>query len=96
MRAVNEARMREQAVSDAIATQGIHDLLNEATMWLQYSRGVTSTLADLIHEADEVDCQQLALSLEAIAAMTRLGAHQLSEARAQAYWGAVTEVAHQT
>jgi hypothetical protein len=50
-----------------------HDLLNDATMWLQYARGVTTVLADLIHEAEEVDCKQLSLSLEAISAMTRLG-----------------------
>jgi hypothetical protein len=61
-----------------------HDLLNDATMWLQYARGVTTVLADLIHEAEEVDCQQLSLSLEAIAAMTRLGVQQLGEARAMA------------
>ncbi|UPG92640.1 hypothetical protein [Luteibacter aegosomatissinici] len=96
MRAVNEARMPEHVEADTSDAQGIHDLLNEATMWLQYSRGVTATLADLIHEADEVDCQQLALSLEAIAAMTRLGVHQLSEARAQAYWGAASEVPDRT
>ena len=63
-----------------------HDLLNDATMWLQYARGVTTVLADLIHEAEEVDCQQLSLSLEAIAAMTQLGVQQLGEARAIAHW----------
>lgn len=63
-----------------------HDLLNDATMWLQYARGVTTVLADLIHEAEEVDCQQLSLSLEAIAAMTRLGVQQLGEARVMGHW----------
>jgi len=65
-----------------------HDLLNDATMWLQYARGLTATLADLIHEAEDVDCKQLALSLEAIAAMTRLGVQQLAQARAQTHWAA--------
>ncbi|UPG96488.1 hypothetical protein [Luteibacter aegosomatissinici] len=69
--------------------QSTDDLLNDATTWLQYARGVTLTLADLIHEAEEVDCQNLALSLEAIAAMTRMGTQQLGEARAQARWDAV-------
>jgi hypothetical protein len=55
-------------------------------MWPQYARGVTTVLADLIHEAEEVDCQQLSLSLETIAAMTRLGVQQLGEARAMAHW----------
>ncbi|WP_429245400.1 hypothetical protein [Luteibacter sp. 621] len=71
---------------DAGNVQTTHDLLNEATMWLQYSRGVTATLADLIHEADEVDYKGLGLSLEAIAAMTLLGTQRLSEAHAQICW----------
>jgi len=66
----------------------VHDLLNDATLWLQYSRGVTATLADLIHEADNVDCRQLSLTLEAIAAMTSHGTRQLGEARAQMSWEA--------
>lgn len=68
------------------------ELLNDATTWLQYARGVTLTLADLIHEAEEVDCQHLALSLEAIAAMTRMGTQQLGEARAQARWEAMASI----
>jgi hypothetical protein len=78
-----------QAIPDQLTTEpqpSPHDLLNDATMWLQYARGVTTVLADLIHEAEEVDCQQLSLSLEAIAAMTRLGVQQLGEARAMAHW----------
>ncbi|QDE39760.1 hypothetical protein FIV34_11365 [Luteibacter pinisoli] len=63
-----------------------HELLNEATLWLQYSRGVTSMLADLLHESDEVDCGQLALALEAVAAMTLIGTQHLNEAHAQAHW----------
>ena len=56
------------------------------------SNNVTLTLADLIHEAEEVDCQHLALSLEAIAAMTRMGTQQLGEARAQARWEAMANI----
>jgi hypothetical protein len=33
-----------------------------------------------------VDCGQLALALEAVAAMTLLGAQHLNEAHAQAHW----------
>lgn len=69
-----------------------HDLLNDATMWLQYARGVTATLADLVHEAEELDCKQLSLSLEAIAAMTLRGLQKMSDARAEAHWDAVSSV----
>jgi len=50
-----------------------HDLLNEATEWLQYSRGMTQLLSELVHEADAVDCAKMGLALEAIAALTRAG-----------------------
>lgn len=64
----------------------VHDLLNDATEWLQYARGMTSLLADLVHEADAVDCHQMALGLEAIAAMTRAGVHYAAEAHARLSW----------
>jgi hypothetical protein len=64
----------------------LHELFNDATCWLQQARGVTSTLADLIHEADTVDCAQLALSLEAIAAMMRAGIERVGEAHARWSW----------
>jgi phosphoribosyl 1,2-cyclic phosphodiesterase len=66
----------------------VHDLLNDATLWLQYARGVTAMLADLIHEAEDFDCKHLSLSLEAIAAMTSHGTRQLGEARARMNWEA--------
>ncbi|UPG93885.1 hypothetical protein [Luteibacter aegosomatissinici] len=69
----------------------VHDLLNDATQWLQYARGVTAMLADLIHEAEDFDCKHLSLSLEAIAAMTSHGTRQLGEARAQLSWEAAME-----
>lgn len=72
----------------------VHDLLNDATQWLQYSHGVTATLADLIHEADNVDYAQLSLTLEAIAAMTLHGTRQLGEARAQMTWEAAMKGEH--
>lgn len=76
-------KAQHTCVGDAHAPSS-HELFNEATEWLQYARGVTQLLADLIHEADEVDCKQVALSLEAIGAMTRLGIHGMGEARALA------------
>ncbi|UPG93400.1 hypothetical protein [Luteibacter aegosomatissinici] len=64
----------------------VHELLNEATLWLQYARGVTSTLADLVHEADSVDYKQLGLSLEAVAAMTQAGVERVGRAHARWAW----------
>lgn len=64
----------------------VHELLNEATEWLQYARGVTGLLADLVHEADTVNCQRMALGLEAIGALTRMGVQCATTAQAKSCW----------
>ena len=58
-----------------------HELLNEATEWLQYARGVTQLLAELVHESDDLDCAQMSLALDAIGAMTQRGIWCLAEGR---------------
>lgn len=63
-----------------------HDLLNEATEWLQYARGLTQLLAELIHESDAVDCGRVAIGLESIAAMTRMGLQCTADAHARMSW----------
>lgn len=63
-----------------------HDFLNEATEWLQFSRGITELLAELIHESDNVDCRRMALGLEAIGALTRMGLQCTAHAHARMSW----------
>jgi hypothetical protein len=63
-----------------------HDLLNEATEWLQYARGLTELLAELVHESDTVDCGRMALGLEAISAITRMGLQCTAHAHARISW----------
>nr|WP_063574401.1 hypothetical protein [Luteibacter rhizovicinus] len=65
-----------------------HELLNEATEWLQYSRGVTQLLAELVHESEDLDCAQMSLALDAIGAMTQRGLWCLAEGRAGLVGGA--------
>ncbi|UPG95784.1 hypothetical protein [Luteibacter aegosomatissinici] len=88
MNVVNDTWPVRHAGDSASCDPSAHELLNEATQWLQYARGVTSLLADLIHEADGVDCKQVALSMEAIAAMTHLGTERVGQAHAQWHWQA--------
>ena len=57
-------------ISEAETTT--HDLLNQATEWLQYARGLTELLAELVHESDAVDCNRMAMGLEAISALTEI------------------------
>lgn len=67
-----------------------HDLLNGAIEWLQYARGLSELLADLVHESDTVDCRRMALSLEAIGALTNLGVQCTAQAHARMSWENVT------
>jgi len=60
-----------------------HDLMNEAREWLQYARGVTQLLAELVHETDAVECTRMALALDAIGAMTQRGMRCAAEAHAR-------------
>ncbi|MDQ7997207.1 MAG: hypothetical protein AAGC76_15310 [Luteibacter sp.] len=64
-----------------------HDLMNEATEWLQYARGLNGLLADLIHESDAMDCQRVALGMEAIGALMRMGIHCMAQAHVRMCWG---------
>jgi hypothetical protein len=63
-----------------------HDLMNEATEWLQYARSLTRLLADFIHEADAVDCVRVAHSLEAIGALTHMGVQCAAQAHVRMSW----------
>lgn len=72
-------RARYYADPDATA----HDLLNNAAELLQYARGLTELLAEFVHESDTVDCRRMALSLDAIASLTQMGAHCAAEAHAR-------------
>jgi len=63
-----------------------HCLLNEATEWLQYARGVSELLAELVHESDTVNCRRMALGLDAISALTRMGLQCTAHAHARMSW----------
>jgi hypothetical protein len=63
-----------------------HDLMNDAAELLQYARGLTELLAEFVHESDTVDCRRMALSLDAVAALTRMGAQCAAEAHARMCW----------
>lgn len=63
-----------------------HELMNAATEWLQYARGLTGLLADLVHEAEVVDCQRMALGLEAIGALTLMGVQCTAQAHVRICW----------
>lgn len=75
-------RARYYADPDASA----HELLNNAAELLQYARGLTELLAEFVHESDSVDCRRMALSLDAVAALTQMGAHCAAEAHARMAW----------
>jgi hypothetical protein len=47
---------------------------------------LTELLAEFVHESDTVDCRRMALSLDAVAALTQMGAHCAAEAHARLAW----------
>jgi hypothetical protein len=64
----------------------VHELLNEATEWLQYACGISELLAELVHESDSVDSRRMALALEAIGKITRTGAQRTAQAHTMLHW----------
>jgi len=81
-------RMARQPIHEIDSEASTHDLLNEATEWLQYARGLTELLAELVHESDTFDCRRMALGLEGIGAMTRMGLRYTAHAHARMSWDA--------
>lgn len=84
---VSKKRLAERSIgyhADPEATA--HELMNESVQWLQYARGLVGLLADLIHEADTVDCQRMALGLEAIGALTHMGVQCTGQAHVRLCW----------
>jgi hypothetical protein len=79
---LSEPRVGYHADPEASA----HDLMNESLQWLQYARGLVGLLSDLVHEADTVDCQRMALGLEAIGALTYMGVQCAAQAHVRMCW----------
>ena len=79
-------RRADALVGHADPDASAHELLNNATEFLQYARGLTELLAEFVHESDTVDCRRMALSLDAVAALTQMGAHCAAEAHARLSW----------
>lgn len=86
MNASTEDRVARRPSHGIEADASTHDLLNDATEWLQFARGVTELLAELVHESDTVDCRRMALGLEAIGALTRMGLQCTAHAHARMSW----------
>ena len=90
-------RRESHTNADAVQCVGkdasVHDLLNEATEWAQYASGVAELFSDLVHEADVVNCRQMALALEAVSAISRLGAQRVAQAHAMLHWEQAKEEA---
>ena len=86
MTAPNSDKMDGRVTYHVDPEASAHDLMNAAVEWLQYARGVTRLLADLVHEADTIDCQRMALGLEAIGAMMQMGVQCTAQAHVRMYW----------
>jgi hypothetical protein len=63
-----------------------HDLMNEATQWLQFARGLTGLLSEFVHEADVIDGKRLALGLDGIEALMHMGVQCTAQAHVRMCW----------
>jgi hypothetical protein len=63
-----------------------HDLMNDATEWLQYSRGLTHLLSELLHDADGVKGEDIAIALDAIEVLTHMGLQSATQAHTRMLW----------
>jgi hypothetical protein len=63
-----------------------HELMNDATEWLQYARGLTGLIAELVYEAEEVKCKDMASALDAIEAMMHMGLQCATQAHTRMVW----------
>ncbi len=91
METTNGNRMHPECSLGMDPEATAHSLLNEATEWLQYSRGISELLAELVHESDTVDCRRMALGLEAISALTRMGLQCAAHAHVRVSWAQACE-----
>jgi len=74
-----------------------HELLNEATEWLQYARGVTGLLMERISEMDLDDIKRepkLVIALEGVSAMMNLGVQCAAEAHSRMGWERAMAAGH--
>jgi len=86
MRISEDSHSASSAGHDVGSTPTVHELLNEATEWLQYACGISELLAELVHESDGVDSRRMGLALEAIGKIARTGAHCTAQAHAMLHW----------
>jgi len=65
-----------------------HELLNQATEWLQYSHGMIELLAELIADVGVVDTNRMVLALQGLGAMSNMGLQCAAQAHRQMVWEA--------
>jgi len=90
MNAPNDHWMVRHASYDVDPTATAHDLFNDAREWLHYARALTELLADVVHEEDAPENRRLAISLEAIGALTHMGLQCVAHGHARMQWEAAS------
>lgn len=87
MNTVKEGRpltRRENCIFDPDAST--HELLNDATEWLQYAGGVIDLTRDLAHEPEGSDTGRMALAMDAVGALVNLGVQCVLAAHERMIW----------
>ncbi|NID15671.1 hypothetical protein [Luteibacter yeojuensis] len=64
----------------------VHDLMNGTMEWLQRTQRLTRLLSELIDEADEVKCKEVAYALETLDVMTQKAFDCATHAHTRMVW----------
>ncbi|SFS11805.1 hypothetical protein SAMN05216570_2569 [Dyella sp. OK004] len=60
------------------------ELLNDATEWMAYARGIVDLLSELVFEADAVNVRRLSLAMDGVSVLMDMSAR--SVAQAHGHW----------
>lgn len=65
------------------------ELLNDAAEWLQYAKGLTELVSEMIGDSEIIDRRRLMLSMGAISVLTDMGTQCAMQAHARMQWDKV-------
>lgn len=65
------------------------ELLNDATEWLQYAKGLTELVVEMVGDSDILDRRRLMLTLGAVDVLTDMGTQCAMQAHSRMQWDKV-------
>ncbi|HEY4292130.1 hypothetical protein [Luteibacter sp.] len=85
---MNAPKVRKEPGADTgnESETNTRELLNEVTEWLQYACGMTDLMAELVYEAETLDCRRMALAFQTIGALLERSVTCTKRAHERVVW----------